>query len=82
MISGGDFNRSIVVRFNAGGEVTIKQNFVGQDAEGYMRATMIVNGNIPSIPQDAKIQVDDYSEDFTRSAPGMRKLYFNAISTI
>ncbi len=59
------------MRFNAGGEVTIKQHFVGQDAEGYMRATMVVNGNIPSIPQDAKLSVDDYAEDFTRSAPGM-----------
>lgn len=71
IISGGDFNRSVVVRFQAGGEtVTIKQQFVGADAEGYMRTNMIVNGNIPNIDMGKEVKVDDYKEEYTRNGPG------------
>lgn len=70
--SGGDFNRTVVVRFQAGGEtVNIKQQFTGKAAEGYMRANMVINGNVPNIPSGAKLTVDDYKEEFTRSAPGI-----------
>ncbi len=61
-----------MVRFQAGGEsVNIKQQFVGKDAEGYMRANMVLSGDVPSIRSGAKVTVDDYKEEFTRAGPGL-----------
>ncbi len=68
---GGDLNRTAVVTYLAGGEsLTIKQQFVSQDAIGYMRVTTQVNGNIPIVNPGSKISVDDYKEEYSRVAAG------------
>lgn len=69
------------MRFQSGGEtVNIKQQFVGKDAEGYMRANMVISGNVPNLASGAKLTVDDYKEEFTRSAPGICMCLLRAIN--
>lgn len=74
MTSGGDVNRTVNVRFMGAGEsLEIRQQFVGQDAQGFMRLTTQVNGNMPRIDSSAKVEVADYREDFTVFSPGTVK---------
>ena len=69
--AGGRFNRSAVVEFGSSGEVlTIRQTFTGQDAQGHMRITTFLDGQIPDIAEDAQVEVDDYYEEYRRVSPG------------
>ena len=51
-------------------QVVIRQFAVGRDAQGYMRMRTVIDGNIPALPADAKLTVQDYTEEFSRSAKG------------
>ena len=69
-------NRTATVRFAATGDtVNIKQELVSSDAEGYMRMTTTVNGNIPTIPAGAKMEVESTKEEYRRVSPGVVKSY-------
>ena len=70
MITGGTMNRTAEIRFQSGEYVSVKQQLVGQDAQGYMRMNTQVNGRIPSIPVGSKVEVDDYHVDFRRISAG------------
>ena len=78
MLLGGNFNRTAVVDFPSYGmQMTIRQFGVGQDAQGYLRMRTVIDGDIPSLPVGVKLEVNDYSIDFSRSSTGM-----NQISTL
>jgi nidogen (entactin) len=73
-LTGGDLNRTAAIRFAAGGEIVeVKQELVSSDADGYMRMTTHLNGNIPNIAVGAQIVVDDAKEEYQRTAPGIVK---------
>lgn len=68
---GGDLNRTANVRFMAGDEkIVLKQEVVSSDAQGYMRMTTHINGNIPNIAAGAQVSVQDSKEEYRRSSPG------------
>lgn len=74
MLTGGRFNRSAVVEFEATGEVlTIRQTFTGQDVQGHMRISTFLDGQLPDIAEDAQVEVDDYYEEYRRISPGVLK---------
>lgn len=54
----------------SGHRVTIRQRFLGLDVFDQLRTEIFVSGTIPSIPPDTRIEMDDYEEKLTRSAPG------------
>ena len=69
--AGGVFNLSATVRYTGGGEtVTIRQNFLGIAADGMMRLTTQLTGNVPNIDSDAEFEVADYAEDYQRDRQG------------
>jgi len=68
---GGKFNRSAVVEFEStGDELTIRQAFTGQDAQGHMRITTYVDGQLPDIADDEQVELGDYYEEYRRTSPG------------
>ena len=80
VVLGGDFNRSATVTFpNDNMQVVIRQFAVGRDAQGYMRMRTVIDGNIPALPADAKLTVQDYTEEFSRSAKGRLRCMTSAI---
>ena len=50
--------------------MTIRQYGIGQDAQGYLRMRTVVDGDIPDLPSGVKLEVSDYSIDFSRSSKG------------
>jgi len=82
-VAGGRFNRSAVVRFESSGDVlTIGQTFSGQDAQGHMRISTVLDGRVPVIAADAQVEVDDYYEEFRRTAQGQRSTKPISLSVI
>lgn len=76
MIAGGQFNRTATVQFQPSGErFSLKQTYEGQDAQGHMRMTTRVDGNLPQITSRSKVEVDDYKEEYRRPSPGVIKSY-------
>jgi len=60
-----------VVKFEASGEeLTISQTFTGQDVQGHMRISTYLDGQLPDIADDAQVEIDDYYEEYRRTAPG------------
>jgi G2F domain len=69
--TGGQFNRTAVLQFTPTGEtLTIRQTFLGQDAQGHMRMMTTIDGNVPELDPEAKVEVDDYQEEYRRVSPG------------
>lgn len=76
IVTGGQFSRTAVVNFASTGEtLTVQQTFIGQDAQGHMRMTSTISGYIPEIDPEAKIEVDDYQEEYRRVSPGVLKSF-------
>jgi len=72
LISGGIFNHTADITFPATGhKVTIHQSYFGLDVFDQLRMAAEIRGTIPAIPVGKKIQIGDYGEQYTRTAPGM-----------
>uniref|UniRef100_T1JGD6 Nidogen n=1 Tax=Strigamia maritima TaxID=126957 RepID=T1JGD6_STRMM len=70
-ITGGILNNTLTVEFpQTGHKVTMEQNYLGLDVFNSMRATVTIHGTTPSIPFEKRIEVDDFSEEYTRTSPG------------
>ncbi|XP_035215631.1 LOW QUALITY PROTEIN: nidogen-2-like, partial [Stegodyphus dumicola] len=71
-ITGGAFNRTVEVDFpQSGHHVYIEESFLGPDVFNYMRVQVNLRGSVPSIPVGAKIEIQDYEEEYTRISPGL-----------
>lgn len=74
MVTGGQFNRTAVLQFTSTGEsLTIRQTFTGQDAQGHMRMATSIEGRLPDIEQDSRVEVADYQEEYRRISAGIIK---------
>ena len=51
--------------------MTIRQFYFGLDVFDQLRMEAEIRGNLPTIPVGKKIQIGDYGEQYTRTAPGM-----------
>lgn len=71
-LTGGIFNHTADVTFPATGhKVTIRQNYFGLDVFDQLRMETEIHGTLPTIPVGKKIQIGDYGEQYTRTAPGL-----------
>ena len=70
--AGGDLNRTVYVRFSTDTKevLTIRQTIKGQEALGFLRMTTTVSGKMPKIAKGAKVQVDDYKDEYKREGTG------------
>ncbi|XP_059095776.1 nidogen-like [Tigriopus californicus] len=72
-ITGGIFNYTGTVTFpDTRHSVTINLRFLGLDAFDYLKVEGSVDGTLPPInPPTAEIQLEDYSEEFSKIQPGV-----------
>ena len=70
--TGGDFNRTAVVTFPAKtGKVTVTQRATG-NAKGFMLMDTELNGDIPLIPENSKVTVDEFTQEYRRESQGAK----------
>ncbi|KAF4521231.1 hypothetical protein B566_EDAN005442 [Ephemera danica] len=76
-LTGGVYNHTTELTFpQSGHRVTVLQRFFGLDVFDQLRTEVTINGHVPAIPPDTRIEMDDYEEKLTRVSPGVVKSYF------
>ncbi|KAJ8969010.1 hypothetical protein NQ317_007371 [Molorchus minor] len=74
-LTGGVFNHTATITFlNTSQIVRIKQKFLGLDVFDQLRLTADIQGNIPKLPIDSQIIVDEYEEQYTVTSPGILQM--------
>ncbi|KAJ8949810.1 hypothetical protein NQ318_000508 [Aromia moschata] len=67
----GVFNHTATVTFfNTSQVVRIKQKFLGLDVFDQLRLEADIQGDIPHLPIDSKVIIDEYEEQYTLTGPG------------
>ncbi|CAH0560102.1 unnamed protein product [Brassicogethes aeneus] len=87
-LTGGVFNHSATVTFlNTSQVVTIKQRYVGLDVFDQLRLEADIQGEIPNLPQNVKVDIEEYQEEYTMTRPGLIQMssqrsfkYVNALN--
>ncbi|XP_031340654.1 nidogen-like [Photinus pyralis] len=71
-LTGGVFNQTATIIFkNTNHKVTIKQKGLGLDVYDQLRLDIELQGDIPQLLPEAKVNMDDYEEQFTLTGPGI-----------
>ncbi|XP_028136673.1 nidogen [Diabrotica virgifera virgifera] len=71
-ITGGVFNHSATVTFlNTSQTVRLKQKYLGLDVFDQLRLEADIQGDIPLLPDESRVSIDEYQEEYTRTAPGV-----------
>lgn len=71
-ITGGVFNHTATLRFLNGTEsLTVTQKYTGLDVFDQLRLEADLQGEIPTLPFNSKVVIDEYQEQYTRTAPGL-----------
>lgn len=72
-VTGGRFNYSAEISFAASRHTaSVSLRFLGVDAFNYLKMEGTVRGTLPPInPKDAELDVQDYTEEFTKIRAGV-----------
>lgn len=71
-LSGGYVNHSATVYFtNTSQKFTLRQKFSGLDVFDQLRMEADIQGEIPTLPLNSKIIIQEYQEQYTLTAPGV-----------
>lgn len=71
-LTGGHFNHTATITFlNSSKQIIIKQKYLGLDVYDQLRLETDVNGELPHIPANAHVEINEYTEDYTMSSPGV-----------
>lgn len=71
-LTGGVFNHSAKITFsNTSQVIQIKQKYLGLDVFDQLRIEIDIQGELPPLPVDAKIIIDEYQEQYTMTQPGV-----------
>ncbi|CAG5121406.1 unnamed protein product [Candidula unifasciata] len=77
--TGGIFNRTARITFKSADRgdyvVRLYQVFSGHDSQNNILMETRLEGNMPDIPIGATVSVDDYNENYKRTAPGTIKSF-------
>ncbi|KAH1019720.1 hypothetical protein HUJ04_009502 [Dendroctonus ponderosae] len=83
--TGGLFNHTSTVTFlNTSQVVQVNQKFLGLDVFDHLKLEINVQGDIPTLPIDARVVIDEYQEQYTQTGKGLiqmtseRPYIFNA----
>ncbi|XP_074631939.1 nidogen-like isoform X3 [Acropora palmata] len=70
-VIGEKFTRSAIISFNSGEALYLNQRFTGKDATGsYISIVTTINGTMPNINADARVQVSSFQEIYQRRERG------------
>ena len=73
---GGELRHTATMRFDTGEEVTITQQFTGQDSDrAAENGLTTIEGTAPNLPIGAQVTVGSHSEVYTKYQPGKRVEY-------
>lgn len=75
MLTGGEFNRTAVIKYQSGETAYIRQQFFGHDALDNIRLQTQLEGSVPDLINGVKITLDDYKEEYRRVSPGVIKSF-------
>lgn len=71
-LTGGIFNHSATIEFpNTNQKVSIRQKYLGLDAFGQLKLEADITGELPSLPEDVQVSIDEYQEQYTITATGI-----------
>ncbi|XP_070160368.1 nidogen isoform X1 [Polyergus mexicanus] len=71
-LTGGLFNHTAELIFpSTGDKVTIRSNYLGLDVFGQLKIEADIEGTVPHLERDTKVDYGDYDELYTRAKPGM-----------
>nr|XP_023027888.1 nidogen-2-like [Leptinotarsa decemlineata] len=71
-LTGGIFNHTATITFlNTSETVRIKQKYLGLDVFDQLRLETEIQGEIPSLPSESRVNIDEYQEEYTMTAPGI-----------
>ncbi|XP_050738868.1 nidogen-like isoform X2 [Eriocheir sinensis] len=70
-LTGGSLNRTVEVDFpQTGHRVEVQQQFKGLDVFNYVKVKTQITGSVPTIPVGSKIEMNAFSEEYTKVKPG------------
>lgn len=75
MLTGGEFNRTAVIKYQSGQTAYVRQQFFGHDALDSIALQTTIEGTVPDIINGVKITIDDYKEEYRRVSPGVIKSF-------
>ncbi|KAL3266111.1 hypothetical protein HHI36_010297 [Cryptolaemus montrouzieri] len=79
-LTGGVFNHTAQLFFpNTNQSIIITQKYHGLDLFDQLRLEANIQGEIPSLPKDAKVVIDEYQEEYTVTSPGTIQLSSNRV---
>lgn len=71
-LTGGIFNHTATITFtNTSQKLTVRQKYLGLDVFDQLRMECDIQGEIPHLPTNAKVKINDYQEQHTLTAPGV-----------
>lgn len=71
-LTGGLFNHTATIVFmNTNQKITIRQKYVGLDVFDQLKLEVDAQGNIPHIPDESKVKIEEYEEQYTLTALGV-----------
>lgn len=69
-LTGGVFNHTATVVFtNTNQKVTLRHKYIGLDVYDQLKLEVDIQGEIPHLPPDSKVAMQDYEEQLTLTAP-------------
>ncbi|KAF7287931.1 hypothetical protein GWI33_000273 [Rhynchophorus ferrugineus] len=74
-LTGGHCNHSSIITYPHTNQVVkINQEYEGLDVYDQLRVNIHIDGSIPTIPAGAKVDIDEYSEQYTHTAEGVLQM--------
>ncbi|KAK9891601.1 hypothetical protein WA026_015561 [Henosepilachna vigintioctopunctata] len=79
-LTGGVFNHTAQLFFhNTNQTIVISQKYHGLDVFDQLRLEAHIQGEIPNLPDNTKVIIDEYQEEYTVTSPGIVQLSSNRI---
>ncbi|CAH1124061.1 unnamed protein product [Ceutorhynchus assimilis] len=70
--TGGLLNHTSTITFlNSSQVVHVNQKFLGLDVYDYLKVEIDIQGEIPTLPPNAQIIIDEYQEQYTQTSKGL-----------
>lgn len=71
-LTGGYFNHTATLTFpNSSQQIILRQKYLGLDVYDQLRLETEINGELPKLPPNTNIEIDEYTEEYTLSNPGV-----------
>lgn len=71
-LTGGLFNHTAIITFtNTNHKVLIRQKYLGLDVFDQLRLEVEIQGELPHLPEEAKVTINEYQEQYTLTKPGV-----------